>query len=649
MPACSSVKLKVLGPFSIIEPPTATSVRLNNKDKAMLTYLAAYTGKSIQRGKLAELIWPNSPSRSAKHSVAQSLYTLSRALPGWLKVTPQSAAIVLDEKSIDLHLALSLAKKAEFDALSSLITGKVAEDVFCDITFEHWRDAYNARLFGNIEKEVLAAAERLMTLDPRRAHAGLELLKHALPTSPALESAIRTAEDKSKSSPSSAGSNLPFLGRHQELSQLAELWRGVENGRGATVIVRGSGGQGKTRLALEFAQSHASSATVVYIRCFQGESRIALNVAADAVNTLIAETSVRDELPTIYRAALSQLLPELGVDAKDLSPLSDPAAERRLFEAVLHVVRLAGKRRPVCMVIDDAQWADDTSISFLHFLTRRLHDIRAMLVVASRPDIRLKSLKGNPHVSAIRLTDLTRSDITTLFRVMPIKSGYSVERLLSATGGNPFLLNEYVKAINDTHLAGAPSWIPSKSVRSFIDSMLSDLPSNARKAAAAMSVVGRPIEEDIVRRTAGQRQSEFVAGLDCLLNRRIACDNAAGRSATPQIGLRHDLIREGVYARIPRKRRRLLHLRAAALLAAAGVSEDVLAPHYFHGGDHERAHQNALLAVNNAEQRSAAREAIHFLKLAIRTLGRINCELVLQTSSTWLGGSRKQLNSATMC
>ena len=43
------------------------------------------------------------------------------------------------------------------------------------------------------------------------------------------------------------------------------------------------------------------------------------------------------------------------------------------------------RERPLLLSVDDAHWADDPSLRFLHFLTSRLEELPVLLLVGTRP------------------------------------------------------------------------------------------------------------------------------------------------------------------------------------------------------------------------------------------------------------------------
>jgi tetratricopeptide (TPR) repeat protein len=113
---------------------------------------------------------------------------------------------------------------------------------------------------------------------------------------------------------------------------------------------------------------------------------------------------------------------------------------------------------------------------------------------------------------------------------------------------------------------------------------------------------------DLIRHT----DDNFSQSIQQLTARRIITGDRI-------LSFRHDLIREGVYRRIPTVRRRLLHRRVAMLFKANGESFSAVARHFYLAGEYEPAHEHAKLAVAAADARLALNEAAQFVKLALRT------------------------------
>ena len=63
--------------------------------------------------------------------------------------------------------------------------------------------------------------------------------------------ARRTRRPRRHTTPTWPAGPLPLVGRERELRDLEDVWRGVSSGRGATAVIRGEAGIGKTRLAGE--------------------------------------------------------------------------------------------------------------------------------------------------------------------------------------------------------------------------------------------------------------------------------------------------------------------------------------------------------------------------------------------------------------
>ena len=61
------------------------------------------------------------------------------------------------------------------------------------------------------------------------------------------------------------------------------------------------------------------------------------------------------------------------------------------------------------MILEDAHWADPSSLEAFGKIADRIRDLRALLIVTFRPDF-VAPWIGQPHVAALTLNRLTRRD-----------------------------------------------------------------------------------------------------------------------------------------------------------------------------------------------------------------------------------------------
>src|SRR5215471_10963292 len=185
-----------------------------------------------------------------------------------------------------------------------------------------------------------------------------------------------------------AGAREPLLERSAELARIEAALGEARLGRGTFVVIEGPAGIGKTALlAAARAAAVEAEMSVLRSRGTELESEFAFGVVRQLVEPALAETSEVERAELLQAAA--------GVAATLLGLPGAPAAEASLSStvdpsfAILHglywmCANLAGSRA-VCMVVDDAHWADAPSLRFLAFLLTRLEELPVALVVATRP------------------------------------------------------------------------------------------------------------------------------------------------------------------------------------------------------------------------------------------------------------------------
>ena len=129
--------------------------------------------------------------------------------------------------------------------------------------------------------------------------------------------------------------------------------------------------------------------------------------------------------------------------------------------AVLHglywlTINLAD-HAPLVLAVDDAHWVDEASLRWLAYLAPRLDGPNVSLIVALRPDE--PASRSQPLVAVreaatttIRPALLSRQAVAAIVRNM-LESGAEdevAELAYRATGGNPFYLREFLRALERT-------------------------------------------------------------------------------------------------------------------------------------------------------------------------------------------------------
>ena len=154
-----------------------------------------------------------------------------------------------------------------------------------------------------------------------------------------------------------------FVGRHRELQQLDRALESTAGGAGATVLLAGEAGIGKTRLASEVAA-----------RAGERGFEVLLGRSIDLVGT---------ELP--YLPFLEALRP-FG----QLPQIDSGAAgsQLRMFQDTLALLSDHTAAGPVLLMLEDVHWADASTLDLLLFFAYNVADPGALLLATYRPDER---------------------------------------------------------------------------------------------------------------------------------------------------------------------------------------------------------------------------------------------------------------------
>jgi DNA-binding CsgD family transcriptional regulator len=348
-----------------------------------------------------------------------------------------------------------------------------------------------------------------------------------------------------------------LLGRQRERETLDLLLAGAREERGAVLVLHGEAGVGKTRL-MEYALDAAEDFRTVRISGVEGE----MELPFAAVQQLVAPfAELTEHLPGPQREALDV--------AFGLS--SGPSPDRFLVGlAALGVLSEAAEDRPLLVLVDDAQWLDDSSAQALAFVARRLAAERIALLFASRKPGELFE-----RLPKVEVGPLGRLDSRSLLEsALPTRLDERVlDRIVLETRGNPLAVLELPRGLTPAQLAGgfglpATKTMPANIEESFTR-RLAGLPDDARRflLLAAADAVGDPA----LLWRAAQELGIAESAVDTL-------ETDGFLEVGPRVVFRHPLVRSAVYGDAGVKERSAIH-RALAQATDPRIDPDRRAWH----------------------------------------------------------------------
>ncbi len=401
-----------------------------------------------------------------------------------------------------------------------------------------------------------------------------------------------------------------IVGRAAELERLDAALRRTREGHSTAVIVGGEAGVGKTRLVEALADRARSEGCLVLTGgCLDlGERGIPYAPFVEAFRTLVRTTDAAT-LPSLLgpgRAVLGRLIPELDAHEEPSGP-EPPGArggQTRLFELIQGLLERLARGHPVVLVIEDLQWADQSTRDLLSFLVHVVRRTAVLFVVTARSEELRVGHPVLPYMAELeRLASVDRIEVLPLGRgevaqqVTAIlgrrPSDEQVDAIVERTNGNPFFVEQILASRPETPGPEVPPRL-----RDVLLGRLAQLSPGAQEVLRAASAAGARIDDDMLAEVSDLPSRELRDHLREVIEHGILVA-VGGQHQRQRYAFRHDLLREVVYQRLfPGERRRLHAAYASALTArlaepggtlSAPASPGELAYHWDASGEYQRA------------------------------------------------------------
>jgi len=172
-----------------------------------------------------------------------------------------------------------------------------------------------------------------------------------------------------------------LVGRSAECDRIARALESSAERRSVTLVLRGAPGVGKTRL-LYWTIAHSGDCTVL---------RASGSVREMHQPFALLDTLLRQARPT--REAVEH--PDRSAQFVQLADGDVPADRFKVAMVVFEVLSALAEERPVLVAVDDAQWADESSLDALLLARSRLESDACAIVLARR-DGEPCALDGQP-------------------------------------------------------------------------------------------------------------------------------------------------------------------------------------------------------------------------------------------------------------
>nr|QKW93877.1 serine/threonine-protein kinase PknK [Vitiosangium cumulatum] len=511
-----------------------------------------------------------------------------------------------------------------------------------------------SRVVEGLPPELDALVSRLLAKRPQ------ERLGYAEDVAAALTALGAGAEEPDTPRPAPYLYRPDFSGRGEVLERLARALEEASRGHGGCVFIGGESGVGKTRLAMELAtEATYRRLAVVTGECVPlgvgggSEVRAAplhpfrplLLAVADRCREHGAEETERllgprGKVLAAYEPTLARLP---GQEAQpEPPPLPPQQARARVLKSLRDTLLALARAQPLLLVLDDLQWADELSLSFLQELTPEHLRAHGVLVVgtyrldeASGALRRLVQAPGGMDLELERLEAASIRDMVRGMLALREAPESFLDTLVTHASGNPFFIAEYLRAAIGEGLlsrtttgewrlgvpgerAGALVLPLPRSIAELIERRLAELGEDGRALVQLAAVLGREFDGELLSGAAALGDEATLEALEELRLRQVLEEAGEGR-----LRFVHDKLREVAYGRIPAERRGALHHRAAEAVERRHASElprhaATLAHHWSQAGVHGRASRFFALAGDQARAAYANDEAIAFYEAALR-------------------------------
>jgi class 3 adenylate cyclase len=387
---------------------------------------------------------------------------------------------------------------------------------------------------------------------------------------------------------------LAFVGRESERDRLEAAIAGARSGTRRVALISGEPGIGKSRLAAYAANgAHSVGFAVCWGACNE-DVGVPYEPWIDVCTQLVERAPAEVVAAHVERhgGEVSRLARNLARRLHDAPPpqASDPETERfLLFGAVAGLLAGVSASVPICVVLDDFQWADGQSVALLKHVARTAEQAALAVIVTYRDSdlgkdhpltgvlADLRQLEG---VERIALHGLGADEVA---QVLASAAGHDLDEegiglageIATETGGNPFFVGEVLRSLLESgrllYDEDSGRWTVDRStalglpesVREVVERRVDRLGGEARDALTLAAVIGRSFDLELLTQVVDSDASRLLDQLEGAVAASLL------EESTEHVGrfrFVHALINQTLYEGLGATRRAWMHQRVAQAL-----------------------------------------------------------------------------------
>jgi TOMM system kinase/cyclase fusion protein len=436
----------------------------------------------------------------------------------------------------------------------------------------------------------------------------------------------------------------PFVGRASQVQALATAWDESSGGTRRNVVIRAEAGMGKTRLLQTFRTQLEAADHVFECRASPYYQNRALYPIVDMLERSLG---IQPDEPNERRLGkLERWLSgssALGLGATALfapffsvkvasdraqANLSPQRQRQIVFQSLFNWFEFLGKRGTVLFILEDAHWADPSSLEFLDSLIKSESNSRLLLVITARPDFQNPWPDRCSELTLDRLPDSDTEQIVASIVPASVVPTDLLRFVLKKADGVPLFAEELTKTLVEAGvLAGGrdstrcdSALLSQLEIPSPLSGVLTarlDRLGRAKQTAQLAATLGREFRLDILSAVSSAQPEVLTEDFGKLIDAGLVF-----LLANDTYAFKHALIRDAAYDLTSTQARQRVHARIASTLEErfpdiVNGQPDLLAFHHAAADQRAFAVRYAQRAAEHALQRCAYSEAIAHASNAI--------------------------------